>query len=102
MRYDSFALTPPPTQVHCRILLPSGGGHIFVVFFGRLHRVEVRRAHLVPQLTDPISSQSICIDSQKQVRRGVLWGPGVGEIYHVPRNIFCRACGTHPNPLGPG
>jgi len=45
MRRDSFVLTSSPTQVHRRVLCPSGHRDVSVTSLGHLHHVEVRRAY---------------------------------------------------------
>jgi len=52
----------------------------------------VPRLPLFPKLADPMSSQGICDNFQKQVHCGVLWDPGLVEINPVAWIIFPRAC----------
>ena len=55
----------------------------------------------VPQLTDTISFQSICVDSQKQVCWIILRDHSGGEICCGARVTFCQArdaLGPPPRP----
>ena len=74
--------------MHGRVLRPSTLNRLFLVFFGHLHHIEVRRVYPHIQPTDTISSQDICDNFREQDTRGVPWNSGPSEINYSARDIF--------------
>ena len=56
----------------------------------------------ITRSADPILSQGMRDNFQKQDNYSVLWDSGVGEIDHIPRIVFFQASDSHRPLFVPG
>ena len=56
----------------------------------------------ITRSADPILSQGMRDNFQKQDNHSVLWDSGVGEIDHIPRIVFFQASDSHRPLFVPG